>query len=169
MDKREKKLQMITIAFSVIVVASIGLLAINVMDYTGLLNSVAKVEVSLKEITTEQDDRRVNIIITVRVENPTSYDRLKFSSMNCQVYRETDNGEVYIGATAYALPTDVPLRPNEEYLYSATLGTLSTQYMGEDGVLLEGLDWRIRCVVHFSNPIRKYYQTYNFYGKNTIA
>ena len=82
MDKGEKKLQMITIAFSVIVVASIGLLAINVMDYTGLLNSVAKVEVSLKEITTEQDDRRVNIIITVRVENPTSYDRLKFSSMN---------------------------------------------------------------------------------------
>jgi hypothetical protein len=169
MDKGEKKLRLVTIAFTVIVVASVSLLTINVMDYTGLLNSVARVEVSIKEIMTEQEDRRVNIAITVSVENPTSYSRLKFSSINCQLYRITEVGEIYIGTTAYALPKDVPLRQNEEHIYTATLSTLNTQHMVEDEILLGDLDWRVRCVVYFSNPIRKYYQTYVFYGKNTVV
>jgi hypothetical protein len=163
MKKNDRRLRLPTYIFAVIILISSGLLLMNFVDYIGLLNSMKEVNFSIDEILVRPRDNEIEITLVFLVSNPTAYTRLRFSSLQCQLYLITDGGEEYIGVTAYAPPTDVPLRPDEEASYEAFLSIRRSQNQFLAANLHTKLNWRIRCVIHFSTPLRKYYQTLNFY------
>lgn len=163
MKKRDSGLRLPTYLFAAIILISSGLLLMNFVDYIGLLNSMKEVNFSIDEILVRPRDDEIEITLIFLVSNPTAYTRLRFSSLQCQLYLITDGGEEYIGVTAYAPPTDVPLRPDEEATYEAFLSIRRSQNQFLAANLHAELSWRIRCVIHFSTPLRKYYQTLNFY------
>lgn len=163
MKKSDSGLRLPTYLFAVTIFISSGLLLMNFVDYIGLLNSMKEVKFSIDEILVSPRDDEIEITLVFLVSNPTAYTRLRFSSLQCQLYLITDGGEEYIGVTAYAPPTDVPLRPDEEASYEAFLSIRRSQNQFLAANLHAELSWRIRCVIHFSTPIRKYYQTLNFY------
>lgn len=163
MKKSDSGLRLPTYLFAVTILISSGLLLMNFVDYIGLLNSMKEVNFSIDEILISPRDDEIEITLVFLVSNPTAYTRLRFSSLQCQLYLITDGGEEYIGVTAYAPPTDVPLRPDEEASYEAFLSIRRSQNQFLAANLHVELSWRIRCVIHFSTPIRKYYQTLNFY------
>jgi hypothetical protein len=169
MSERDRRLKILGYVFAAAVVISSGLIIMNFTDYVGLLDSMSKVTFSIDEMVHSFDGNEINIALTFSVVNPTTYTRLKFSSLQCQLYLITDSGEEYIGATAYAPPVDVPLRPFEGRAYTTGLSTLKSQIEPFSGVPLDPeLEWRIRSVIHFSTPIRKYYQNVNFYPVSNI-
>ena len=163
MKKSDSGLRLPTYLFAVTILISSGLLLMNFVDYIGLLNSMKEVNFSIDEILVRPRDDEIEITLVFLVSNPTAYTRLRFSSLQCQLYLITDGGEEYIGVTAYAPPTDVPLRPDEEASYEAFLSIRRSQNQFLAANLHAELSWRIRCVIHFSTPLRKYYQTLNFY------
>ena len=163
MRKSDRRLKLPTYLFAVTILISSVLLLMNFVDYIGLLNSMKEVNFSIDEILVRPRDDEVEITLVFLVSNPTAYTRLRFSSLQCQLYLITDGGEEYIGVTAYAPPTDVPLRPDEEASYEAFLSIRRSQNQFLAANLHGELSWRIRCVIHFSTPVRKYYQTLNFY------
>jgi len=163
MRKSESGLRLSSYLFAVTILISSGLLMINFVDYIGLLNSMNEVNFSIDEMLVRPRDDEIEITLVFLVSNPTAYTRLRFSSLQCQLYLITDGGEEYIGVTAYAPPIDVPLRPDEEASYEAFLSIRRSQNQFLAANLHTELSWRIRCVIHFSTPIRKYYQTLNFY------
>lgn len=163
MKKRDSGLRLPTYLFAATILISSGLLLMNFVDYIGLLNSMKEVNFSIDEILVRPRDDEIEITLIFLVSNPTAYTRLRFSSLQCQLYLITDGGEEYIGVTAYAPPTDVPLRPDEEATYEAFLSIRRSQNQFLAANLHAELSWRIRCVIHFSTPLRKYYQTLNFY------
>jgi hypothetical protein len=163
MKKSDSGLRLPTYLFAVTIFISSGLLLMNFVDYIGLLNSMKEVNFSIDEILVSPRDDEIEITLVFLVSNPTAYTRLRFSSLQCQLYLITDGGEEYIGVTAYAPPTDVPLRPDEEASYEVFLSIRRSQNQFLAANLHAELSWRIRCVIHFSTPIRKYYQTLNFY------
>jgi hypothetical protein len=163
MKKSDSGLRLPTYLFAVTILISSGLLLMNFVDYIGLLNSMKEVNFSIDEILVRPRDDEIEITLVFLVSNPTAYTRLRFSSLQCQLYLISDGGEEYIGVTAYAPPTDVPLRPDEEASYEAFLSIRRSQNQFLAANLHAELSWRIRCVIHFSTPIRKYYQTLNFY------
>ena len=163
MKKSGSGFRLPTYLFAVTILVSSGLLLMNFVDYNGLLNSMKEVDFSIDEILVSPRDDEIEITLVFLVSNPTAYTRLRFSSLQCQLYLITDGGEEYIGVTAYAPPTDVPLRPDEEASYEAFLSIKKSQNQFLVANLHAELSWRIRCVIHFSTPIRKYYQTLNFY------
>ena len=167
MRKSESGLRLSSYLFAVTILISSGLLLMNFVDYIGLLNSMNEVNFSIDEMLVRPRDDEIEITLVFLVSNPTAYTRLSFSSLQCQLYLETDGGEEYIGVTAYAPPTDVPLRPHEETSYEAFLSVRRSQNQFLAANLQEELSWRVRCVIHFSTPIRKYYQTLNFYQTST--
>jgi hypothetical protein len=164
MSERDRRFKMLGYVFAAAVVISSGLILMNFTDYVGLLNSMSEVTFSIDEMIHSRDGNEIDIALTFSVDNPTTYTRLKFSSFECQLYLVTDSGEEYIGATAYAPPVDVPLNPNEGRSYTASLSvsrSLSAQFSKDP--LDPELEWRVRSVIHFSTPIRNYYQNVNFY------
>ena len=163
MKKSGSGFRLPTYLFAVTILVSSGLLLMNFVDYIGLLNSMKEVDFFIDEILVRPRNDEIEITLVFLVSNPTAYTRLRFSSLQCQLYLITDGGEEYIGVTAYAPPTDVPLRPDEEASYEAFLSIRRSQNQFLAGNLHAELSWRIRCVIHFSTPIRKYYQTLNFY------
>ena len=163
MKKSGSGFRLPTYLFAVTILVSSGLLLMNFVDYIGLLNSMKEVDFSIDEILVSPRDDEIEITLVFLVSNPTAYTRLRFSSLQCQLYLITDGGEEYNGVTAYAPPTDVPLRPDEETSYEAFLSIRRSQNQFLAANLHAELSWRIRCVIHFSTPIRKYYQTLNFY------
>jgi hypothetical protein len=163
MKKMDSGLRLPTYLFAATILISSGLLLMNFVDYIGLLNSMKEVNFSIDEILVRPRDDEIEITLIFLVSNPTAYTRLRFSSLQCQLYLITDGGEEYIGVTAYAPPTDVPLRPDEEATYEAFLSIRRSQNQFLAANLHAELSWRIRCVIHFSTPLRKYYQTLNFY------
>ena len=170
MGNSEGRLRLLGYLFAASILVSSGFLVMNFVDYIGLLNSMKMVEFSIDEMLLRPVGDDTQIVITFTVVNPTSYTRLKFSSLQCQLYLITDGDEGYIGVTAYAPPVDVPLRPNEERSYAATLTvsrSLSPYFSDES--MESGLSWRVRCVIHFWTPIRKYYQTLMFYPTSSVS
>jgi len=169
MSDKERRLKMLNYAFVAAVVLSSGLVIMNFTDYVGLLNSMSKTTFSIEEMVHTPEGNDIVIALTFSVENPTTYTRLKFSSLQCQLYLITDSGEEYIGTTAYAPPVDVPLRPSEgrSYTPSLSVSRSQTELFSKDPLDPE-LEWRVRSVIHFSTPIRKYYQTVNFYPVSNI-
>ena len=169
MSERGRRLKILGYAFAAVVVISAGLIMVNFTDYVGLLNSMSKVTFSIDEMVHSPEGNKIDITMTFSVDNPTAYTRLKFSSLQCQLYLITDGGEEYIGATAYAPPGDVPLKPFEGISYTTSLSVSRSQtdLFSMDPVAPE-MEWRVRSVIHFSTPIRKYYQTVNFYPVSNI-
>jgi len=169
MSERDRRLKILGYVFAAAVVISSGLVMMNFADYVGLLNSMSKVTFSIDEMVHTPEGSDIVIALTFSVENPTTYTRLKFSSLQCQLYLITDSGEEYIGTTAYAPPVDVPLRPSEgrSYTTSLSVSKSQTELFSKDPLDPE-LEWRVRSVIHFSTPIRKYYQTVNFYPVSNI-
>lgn len=170
MNNTEKRTKLLYILFGATILVSSGFLMVNVFDYIGLLNSMKMVNVSLDEIVLSPGDDKIKINLTILIQNPTRYRRLKFSSLQCQIFHVTNNNEEYIGVTAYAPPTDIPLKPHIETSYPSVLSIVKPQ-SGElsEEPLAPEMNWRIRCVVHFSTPIKKYYQTYIFYQTSSIS
>ena len=168
MSDRERRLKTLGYVFAAAVVISSGLIMMNFTDYVGLLNSMSKVTFSIDEMVHSPEGDEIRMALTFTVTNPTSYTRLKFSSLQCQLYLITDGGEEYIGATAYAPPVDVPLHPHEERSYTTSLSVSKSQIerQSEDPIESE-LELRVRSVIHFSTPIRRYYQTLNHYPVST--
>jgi len=163
MRDRERRLKRLGYVFVAAVVISSGLIIMNFTDYVGLLNSMSKITFSLDEMVHSSEGNEMDIALTFSVNNPTTYTRLKFSSLQCQIYLITDSGEEYIGATAYAPPVDVPLKPFEGRSYTTSLSVSRSQAdLFANEPLAPELEWRVRSVIHFSTPIRKYYQTVNF-------
>lgn len=170
MSDRERRLKLLGYVFAAAVVISAGLITMNFTDYIGLLNSVNKVTFSIDEMVHSPEGDDLKISLTFSVTNPTSYKRLKFSSLQCQLYLVTDGGEEYVGATAYAPPVDVPLHPFEERSYTASLSVTKSQIESHSGAPIESeIEWRIRSVIHFSTPIRRYYQNMNLYPVSTYS
>ena len=169
MSERERRLKILGYVFAAAVVISSGLIMMNFTDYIGLLNSMSKVTFSIDEMVHSPEDNKIDIALTFSVDNPTAYTRLKFSSLQCQLYLITDDGEEYIGATAYAPPVDVPLNPFEgrSYTTSLSVSRSQTDLFSMDPLAPE-MEWRVRSVIHFSTPIRKYYQNLNFYPVSNI-
>ena len=169
MSERDRRLKILGYVFVAAVVISSGLVMMNFADYVGLLNSMSKVTFSIDEMIHSSDGNEIKIALTFSVGNPTTYTRLKFSSLQCQLYLITDSGEWYIGATAYAPSVDVPLRPFEGRVYTIGLSASKSQIELFSKVPLEPeLEWRVRSVIHFSTPIRKYYQTVNLFPVSNI-
>ncbi len=169
MSERERRLKILGYAFAAVVVISSGIIMMNFTDYVGLLNSMSKTTFSIDEMVHRPEGNKIDIAMTFSVDNPTAYTRLKFSSLQCQLYLITDGGEEYIGATAYAPPGDVPLKPFEgiSYTTSLSVSTSQTDLFSMDPLAPE-MEWRVRSVIHFSTPIRKYYQTVNYYPVSNI-
>ena len=169
MSDRERRLKMLNYAFVAAVVLSSGLVMMNFSDYVGLLNSMSKVTFSIEDMVHAPEGNDMAISLTFSMENPTTYTRLKFSSLQCQLYLITDGGEEYVGTTAYAPPVDVPLRPSEGRSYTTRLSVSRSQNEQFSKEPLDPeLEWRVRSVIHFSTPIRTYYQTVNFYPVSNI-
>jgi hypothetical protein len=169
MSEREKRLKILGYVFAAAVVISSGLVIMNFSDYVGLLNSMSKVTFSIDEMVHGSDGNVINVALNFTVDNPTSYTRLKFSSFQCQLYLISSSGEEYIGATAYAPPVDVPLKPFEPRSYTTSLSVSKSQIEASSGDPQDPeLEWRVRSVIHFSTPIREFYQTVNFYPVSNL-
>jgi hypothetical protein len=170
MRSREEKLRVLGAAFAAAVALSAGLLLLDYNNYLGLLGSMNEVTYTIDEMTHSVDGDKVSISITFTVLNPTSYTRLKFSSLQCQLHLVRGSTEEYLGATGYAPPVDVPLRPDEERTYTTMLEVPRSNVAGSAGAPLEPtLEWRVRSVVYFSTPIRRYYQTYSHQSASTLV
>lgn len=169
MRSREEKLRVLGVAFAAAVTLSAGLTLLDYSNYLGLLDSMNRVTYTIDEMTHGVDGDKVSVAITFTVLNPASYTRLRFSSLQCQLYMVSGGEEEYLGATGYAPPVDVPLRPGEGKTYTTMLEVPRSNVAGSPDAPLETiLEWRVRSVVHFSTPIRRYYQTYSHQSVSTL-
>ena len=164
-----KKIRILGTIFAVIVLVSGAMTLINYSNYLGLLESMKEVTFSMDEMSHREDGNTVEVSISFSVVNPTSYSKIQFSSLQCQLYLVIDGDEEYLGTTGYAPPVDVPLRENEVRNYTTSLSISRNNIVSlTDGVLEAELDWRVRNVVHYATPIRRYYQTINVYHASSI-
>ena len=169
MSENGKKIRIIGTVFTIVVLLSGGMILINYSNYLGLLESINEVTFSIDEMTHREEGNIVEVSITFSIVNPTSYSRIKFSSLQCQLYLVIDGEEEYLGTAGYAPPVDVPLRENEVRTYTTSLSMSKNNIVSlTDGVLEPELNWRVRNVIHFSTPIRRYYQTVNVYHASSI-
>jgi hypothetical protein len=157
----EKKLRYLGWLFWATVLVSLGLTLSNYTNYLGLLESMNEVVFSIDEITHQLDDSNVEFAISFSIVNPTSYEQLKFSSLQCQLYMVEGDQELFLGATGYAPPVDVPLHSDEVRSYTMTLSVSASDLIQLDGAPPSEIDLRVRNVIHFSTPIRRFYQNMN--------
>lgn len=143
------------------VLISLGLSLFNYGNYLGLLRSMNEVEFKIDEVSHRLDDSKIEFTISFSIKNPTNYEQLKFSSLQCQLYLVEGGQEQYLGATGYAPPVDVPLHPDETRIYSTVLSIQSDTLLDPSGSPLSEVDLRVRNVIHFSTPLRRFYQTFN--------
>jgi hypothetical protein len=170
MRSREEKLRILGAAFTAAVAVSAGLTLLDYGNYLGLLDSMNRVTYAVDEMTHVVEGDRVSVSMTFTVLNPTSYTRLRFSSLQCQLYLVRGGEEEYLGATGYAPPVDVPLRPGEGRTYTTVLEVARSNVAGSsDAPVEQTLEWRVRSVVHFSTPLRRYYQTYSSPQVSTLV
>ena len=162
MKGREEKLKALGAVFAAAVVLSAGFTVLDYVNYLGLLESMNEVTYTIDEMTYGVEGDKVTVSVTFTLLNPTSYTRLRFSSLQCQLYLVRGGEEEYMGATGYAPPVDVPLRPSDGRTYTTMLEAPMSNVAVSAGAPLETtLEWRVRSVVHFSTPLRSYYQTYS--------
>jgi len=160
MNTSHGRRKLVSYTFIIIVAASSYLLISNLSDYIGLLSSMNSLEFSLEEMSHKNNLDTINVTLRFRILNPTVYSRLKLSSIQCQIYHISDNNEVFVGATAYAPSKDMSL---ESYIENIVITNLIFS-KGSNEILLQDpqvINWRVRCTLNLSNPLRKYYQNYN--------
>ena len=143
------------------VLISIGLSMSNYSNYLGLLQSMNEIEFNIDEISHRLDNSKIEFTISFSIKNPTNYEQLKFSSLQCQLYLIENGQEQYIGATGYAPPVDVPLHSDEIRNYTTILSIHSDSLLDPSGAPVSEVDLRIRNVIHFSTPLRRFYQNFN--------
>jgi len=162
MNTSHGRRKLVSYTFIIIVVASSFLLRSNLADYIGLLTSMNSLEFSLEEMSHKSNLDTMNVTLRFRILNPTVYSRLKLSSIQCQIYLISDNNEVFVGATAYAPSKEMSLESDIENIVITNLifSKGSSEILLQDPPVLE-LNWRVRCTLNLSNPLRKYYQNYN--------
>jgi hypothetical protein len=160
MDQK-KRLKTLSWFFWAAILISIGLSMSNYGNYLGLLRSMNEIEFNLDEVTHRLDDTKIEFTINFSLMNPTNYKQLKFSSLQCQLYINMDEQEQYLGATGYAPPVDVPLHPDEIRNYTTVLSIQSDALLNPNGVPLSEVHLRVRNVIHFSTPLRRFYQNFN--------
>jgi len=169
MSENGKNIRIIGAVFAAIALLSGGMILINYSNYLGLLESMREVSFSVNEMTHREEGNTVEVSIVFSIVNPTSYSKIQFSSLQCQLYLVINGEEEYLGTTGYAPPVDVPLKENEVRSYTTSLSISKNNIVSStDGVLEAELNWRVRNVVHFSTPIRRYYQTVNVYHESSI-
>ena len=169
MNNKERKIKTLRYTFGLIILIVMGLIVNSYNDYYGLLESMNKVKFTIKEITHKPVDSKVDISITFSILNPTTYSQLKFSSLQCQLYLMVGEVEEYIGTTGYAPPIDVPLRPEETVTYTTKLSISEDNLISlTNGLLSSELEWRLRNIVYFSTPIRKFYQKFSIHHNSTL-
>ena len=169
MRSREEKLRVLGAVFAAAIVLSAGLMLLDYVNYLGLLESMNEVSYTIDDMTHAVEGDKVTVSLTFTLLNPTSYTRLRFSSLQCQLYLVRGGEEEYLGATGYAPPVDVPLKPGDGRTYTTMLEAPRSNVAGPAGAPLEPtLEWRIRSVVHFSTPLRSYYQTYSSQSVSTL-
>ena len=169
MDEKGNNIRIIKAVFAATVLLSVGMVLVNYTNYLGLLESMNKVTFSIDGMTYKEEGTTVEVSISFSIINPTSYSKIQFSSLQCQLYLVIDGEEEYLGTTGYAPPVDVPLRENEVRNYTTSLSISRNNLVSlTDGVLEDELDWRVRNVVHYATPIRRYYQTINVYHASSI-
>ena len=143
------------------VLISIGLSMSNYGNYLGLLRSMNEIEFNIDEISHRLDDSKIEFTISFSINNPTNYKQLKFSSLQCQLYLTDEGQEQYLGATGYAPPVDVPLHSDEIRNYTTILSVQSDSLLDPSGAPLSEVELRVRNVIHFSTPLRRFYQNFN--------
>lgn len=169
MGENEKNIRIIGTVFAAVVLLSGGMILINYSNYLGLLESMNEVTYSIDEMTHREEGNTVEVSISFSIINPTSYSRIKFSSLQCQLYLVVDGDEEYLGTAGYAPPVDVPLRENEVRRYTTSVSISRNNIVSlTDGILEPELNWRVRNVLHFSTPIRRYYQNISVYHASSI-
>ena len=169
MSENGKKIRIMGIGFAAVVLLSGGMILINYSNYLGLLESMNEVTFSIDEMTHREEGNTVEVSISFSIINPTSYSKIQFSSLQCQLYLVVDGDEEYLGTAGYAPPVDVPLRENEVRRYTTSLSLTRNNVVSlTEGILEPEMDWRVRNVLHFSTPIRRYYQTVSVYHASSI-
>ncbi len=169
MSENGKKIRIRVIGFAAVVLLSGGMILINYSNYLGLLESMNEVTFSIDEMTHREEGNTVEVSISFSIINPTSYSKIQFSSLQCQLYLVVDGDEEYLGTAGYAPPVDVPLRENEVRRYTTSLSLSRNNVVSlTEGILEPEMDWRVRNVLHFSTPIRRYYQTVSVYHASSI-
>jgi hypothetical protein len=134
----------------------------NYSDYLGLVESRNKIIFSITAITHRIENDKVEFNITFSILNPTSDTKLKFSSLQCQLYSILDGEDEFIGETGYSLPFDVPLPPEEIITYTTRLSVSKDNFLSlTKGVIEDKFEWEIRNVVQYSTSIRGFYQNFN--------
>ena len=147
--------------FWAVVLLSLGLTLSNYSNYLGLLGSMNEVVFYVDAVSHRLDESKIEFTISFSLVNPTSYTQLKFSSLQCQIYLVEDGQEQFLGATGYAPPVDVPLHPDEVRNYTTVLSVSPSDLAEPDGQPFPEVELRLRNVIHFSTPIRRFYQSLN--------
>jgi hypothetical protein len=165
----KKKLRILGWLFWAAVLVSLGATLSNYTNYLGLLESMNEVIYSIDRVSHQLEESKVEFTINFSLTNPTSYNQLKFSSLQCQLYLVDGEQEHYLGATGYALPVDVPLHPDETRRYTTMLSISANDLILQaNGTPLPELVLRVRSVIHFSTPQRRYYQTISINQKSMM-
>ena len=163
----KQKVKTLGWVFWAVVLISLGLTLSNYSNYLGLLGSMNEVVFSVDDVSHRLDESQIEFTISFSLVNPTSYSQLKFSSLQCQIYLVEDGQEQFLGATGYAPPVDVPLHPDEVRNYTTILSVSSSGLTESDGAPIPEVELRLRNVIHFSTPIRRFYQSINI-NKNSL-
>ncbi len=151
-----KGLRVLRWGFWALVATSVWFIYLIYGNYMGMLASMDQVVYSIDSVYHHVDESRIVFTMEFSILNPTAYDNLDFNSLQCQVYLLVDGDEVYLGASGYGPPVDIPLKPGEPRGYSTSL-TVPVSRLA-DGVVPGLLDLRVRNVVYYSTPLRQYYQ-----------
>jgi hypothetical protein len=161
MEDKKKRFRIFRYLFAVALIVSAALILANYDDYLGLLESRNKVIFTINEVTHRLDNDKVEISISFSILNPTSYTRVKFSSLQCQIYLIVDGNEEFIGLAGYSPPFDVPLPPDEIRTYTTRLSVSKDNVFSlTGGVIGDEFEWKIQNVVHYSTPIGGFYQNF---------
>jgi hypothetical protein len=164
MSNREERLKIISYIFTASVIISSVLIIVNFMDYLFLFNSKNKVEVSINKMTHSPEGDVINIYLNFSISNPTTYSRLKVSSLRCQLYLITDNDEKYIGVKAFLPSNNIQIKPFDERIFTKNIiFPLSNIEEFLEESLGSEIEWNVRLTIHFLTPIREYTQSVNFH------
>jgi hypothetical protein len=159
MEDKEKRVRIFRYLFAIFLIVSIALILSNYEDFSGLLESRNKVIFTINEVTHRLDNDKVEITIPFSILNPTSYTRVKFSSLQCQIYLIVDGNEEFIGVAGYSPPFDVPLPSDEIRIYTTRLSVSKDNIFSlTGGDIGDEIEWKIQNVVHYSTPISEFYQ-----------
>lgn len=161
MEDEQKRISIFRYLFAIVLILSIALILANYDDFSGLLESRSKVIFTINEVTHRLYNDKVEITIPFSILNPTSYTRVKFSSLQCQIYLIVNGNEEFIGVAGYSPPFDVPLPPDEIRTYTTRLSIPKDNIFSlTGGVVGDEFEWKIQNVVHYSTPISGFYQNF---------